>query len=295
MLYNESYAPMLGGLEPRALGGAFKEVWADVWTAIEPFVKTALSGEGTFSENLRLIMDRNGFEEETFWTFSYSPVYDDHGEIAGILNVTIETTQIVVSKRSQATMQRELVHRVKNSLAVTSAIVNQSLRSAVSLEEARDTISRRIQALGDAQSLLATSAAETDIGSVVKEALRPHIDRVGRAVANGSPLRISSEQAVGLSMAVYELATNAIKYGALSSEAGTISVNWEIQDDGTFRFKWQEAGGPEVQPPARNGFGSKLTNRIVGTYFSGQGATEYHPEGVRYELVGRLDVDKQHD
>lgn len=290
ILYNDAYAPLLGGREPTALGQPFQQVWSDVWDELKPFRESALSGEGTFAEDLRLIMTRNGFEEETFWTFSYSPLYDDDGIVAGLINVAVDSTPTVVARRSHEVMQRELLHRVKNSLAVTSAIVNQSLRKAKSMEEARQTVTSRIQALSQAQELLAASAAETDIDTVVRAALAPHIDRTDAVTISGPNLKVSVQQAIGLSMVVYELATNAIKYGAFTADSGTIAIAWTHDDDGSFGFHWREQGGPAVVAPSATGFGSVLTNRIVGSYFNGSASTEYHPDGLRYDLNGRLKV-----
>lgn len=288
ILYNDAYAPILGAREPGALGQPFADVWADVWDDVRPFADTALSGHGTFAEDLPLTMTRNGFEEETFWTFSYSPLFDDKGQVAGLINVAVDTTTTVKARRAQEVMQRELLHRVKNSLAVTSAIVSQSLRKARTMDEARETVTSRIHALSLAQELLASSASETDVETVVWAALAPHVHQPESVSVSGPALQVSAQQAIGLSMVVYELATNAIKYGAFSSEQGSVAIEWTIDATGAFGFSWREQGGPGVAPPKASGFGSVLTNRIVGTYFDGHAATEYHPEGVRYRLDGRL-------
>jgi two-component sensor histidine kinase len=286
LLYNDAYAPMLGEKERHALGAPFRRIWSDVWEEVKPFVDTALSGEGTFTENLHLVMNRNGYEEDTWWTFSYSPLYDDHGKVAGLINVTVDTTQLVLGRQAQHVLQRELMHRVKNALAVTGAVVTSTIRSATSLEEARETVASRIAALSLAQDLLNASGSDVDVGTLVAETLQPHLDRPTRAILSGPSVRVSSQQAVGLSLAIYELATNAIKYGALSTERGAIQISWEASPGHGFRFVWSERGGPLVAVPARSGFGSKLTNHIVASYFFGVGETEYAPEGLRYVLSG---------
>jgi two-component sensor histidine kinase len=288
MLYNDAYAPMLGAREPGALGQPFRAIWADVWDDVKPFVDQALRGEGTFAENLRLVMTRNGFEEETFFTFSYSPLFDDEGRVGGLINVTVETTAAVLAERTQQMLRRELVHRVKNSLAVTSSVVSATLRQAKSLDDARETIGRRIAALSDAQNLLNDEGDGAEVRAVVRSALRAHVDYEDRVELAGPVLRISAQQAIGLSLATYELATNAMKYGALSADKGKVYVEWSRTERNGFRFTWREAGGPPVTAPAHTGFGSRLTNRIVAAYFSGEGRTHYEPQGLRYELTGLL-------
>lgn len=288
LLYNDAYMPMLGAKEAGALGKPFKAIWAEVWDDLRPFVDKALSGEGTYAEDMRLVMTRNGFEEETFFTFSYSPLFDDEGIIRGLINVAVETTQTVLLQRSQKTLRRELVHRVKNSLAVTSSVVSATLRQADSLQDARETISRRISALADAQNLLDGDADGAAVESVVRSALQAWMDGEDRISVSGPHVRISAQQAIGLSLATYELATNAMKYGALSGPAGRIAIAWEQPARNRFRFVWRESDGPPVAAPGRTGFGSRLTNRIVPAYFSGEARTELHPQGLRYELTGML-------
>jgi two-component sensor histidine kinase len=294
-LFNDAYRPFLGQKLDGALGMPIERVWADVWDDIKPLVDEALAGRGTFSEALRLVMQRNGYDEETFWTFSYSPLRDDSGHIAGLIDVVVDATSVVLARREQdrrddaeKVLRHELVHRVKNSLAVTSAVVIASMRHASSLQEARDTIVQRIAALGQAQDILANAGDSAEVGEIVRAALASHMDGKGRASLSGPRVDISSQQAVGLSLAIYELATNAVKYGAFSNEFGNVAVRWETSGDDGFTFVWQEEGGPVVVPPQRSGFGSRLTNQIVGSYFSGQGVTTYDPAGLRFELKDRL-------
>jgi hypothetical protein len=102
MFYNDAYASFLGRKHPAALGRPLAEVWSDVWSDIEPFVGQALAGEPVWFEDFRLVMERNGYPEDTWWQFSYSPVRDDAGLIAGFLNVANETTSKVLAERRQA-------------------------------------------------------------------------------------------------------------------------------------------------------------------------------------------------
>ena len=98
-LYNDGYRPVFGQKHPWALGRPFKEVWSEIWDDIEPLVDTALSGEATWSENLHLVMERNGYPEDTWYTFSYSPLRDDGGAVAGMFCAGSETTEAVLAER----------------------------------------------------------------------------------------------------------------------------------------------------------------------------------------------------
>ena len=225
--------------------------------------------------------------------FVYQAMRDSHGKIFGIFVNGIDVTERHLSDITRDILHRELVHRIKNTLAITSAVVTASMRQAGSLEEARETIAARIDALGRSQSLLTRPQGEVQINELIQEALEPHIDDWARVTIRGPSVLLSAQQAVGLSLAVYELATNAIKYGALSVPDGRVSITWSINEENNFLFRWQESNGPAVQSPTRSGFGSRLTNRIVAAYFSGKGETTYNPAGLLFELEGILGNDTE--
>lgn len=288
ILYNDTYAPILGTKEAGALGRPFREVWHEVWDELKPLVDTALAGTGTWSEELPLILNRYGYDEQTYFTFSYSPLYDDAGQVAGLINVAVDATPTVVSRRDQQVLQRELVHRVKNTMAVVTAVVSSSLRHATNMDEARHNVGNRIAALGKAQELVSAQSDEADVAEIVRAGVSALMDSPDRICITGPRTALSAQQAVGLSLAIYELATNAAKYGALSRDDGQVDISWATGDDGSFQFTWVETGGPAVTPPTRSGFGSRLTNTIVASYFSGTGETHYHPTGIHFELRGSL-------
>lgn len=192
------------------------------------------------------------------------------------------------SDRRQRILQRELSHRMKNTLAMVQAVVTQSLRTAKSLDHAAHMATERIQALGRAQDMLTETNWETaDMREVVAAAIAPHLDGTERFIVAGPSAELSAQQAMGLALAIHELATNATKYGALSDAAGRISLTWEI-DDGTFHLEWRESGGPTVVAPTDKGFGSRLTERVVPTYFRGKASLSYPKDGLRYVLDGAI-------
>jgi PAS domain S-box-containing protein len=97
-LYNDPYAEILGAKHPKALGSRFEDIWAEIWTDISPLVDAALAGEATFHQNLPLVMNRKGFDEKTWFTFSYSPVHDEAGKVAGMFCAVAETTGQVLAE-----------------------------------------------------------------------------------------------------------------------------------------------------------------------------------------------------
>jgi PAS domain S-box-containing protein len=120
-LYNDGYRPIFGAKHPHAVGLPFREVWAEIWTDIEPLVTKALAGEATYHEDLHLVMERNGYPEDTWYTFSYSPVRDETGEIAGMFCACTETTQEVklrAALRAEQNRLRELFQQAPGFMAM---------------------------------------------------------------------------------------------------------------------------------------------------------------------------------
>ena len=183
----------------------------------------------------------------------------------------------------------EMAHRMKNTLAIVQSIVTQTFRQVSSLEEGRDAVEARLSALARAQNVLTQAhAGEVEIGEVVRSALAPHFGSDGkdRFSIDGPSVQLGSRQALGLSLGLHELATNAAKYGSLSHPNGAVSLEWSL-DGEAFSFAWTERGGPPVSTPTRSGFGSRLVERIVAAYFEGQGKLDFAPQGLQFRLNGR--------
>jgi len=120
-LYNDAYVDVLGGKHPAALGHAFEDIWAEIWDDVGPLARRALAGEATYFENLPLTMTRKGYEEQTYFTFSYSPLRDDDGTAAGMFCVCTETTATVLAERerlNEAERLRQLFHNAPGFMAV---------------------------------------------------------------------------------------------------------------------------------------------------------------------------------
>ncbi|MWV25326.1 PAS domain-containing protein [Methylobacterium sp. 2A] len=223
-----------------------------------------------------------------YWDVQVSPIPGAGGKPERILSISRDITDLKAAEEARAVLAQELAHRMKNSLAMVQAIVTQTLRQAKSMEEARTAVSQRLSALGRAQDILTRSNfTEADIHDVVATAIAPHRVAEERIAWSGPRLILTSQQALGLSLATHELATNAAKYGALSNETGRVVMCWRVEQ-GAFVFDWVETGGPPVVPPETRGFGSKLIERIVASYFDGQGRLDFDPPGIRFRLTGLI-------
>ena len=186
----------------------------------------------------------------------------------------------------------ELNHRVKNTLAILQAIAVQTFRSASKAE--REKFEGRLGALAEAHNLLSKEKWQgSDLQDVVDRVLQPYLlNSPERMRMAGPPVPLSPRLAVVLSMIVHEIATNAAKYGALSNEAGTIALDWEvITENGKpmLRLIWAEAGGPLVTAPVQRGFGSRLIERSARDQLGGEATVDFLPRGVVYTVSCTLE------
>lgn len=201
----------------------------------------------------------------------------------------IGTVRDITHRREAEAMQgilsAELQHRIKNTLAMVNAIASQTLKGEDILDR-RLAFSARLEALAQAHDMLTSSSWQgAPIQSVIESALTPHMSAEERFVIDGIHLDLSAKQALSMAMTIHELATNAVKYGALSVPGGTVRVAWttDAADEAgnrQFRFIWQESGGPPVEEPTRKGFGSRLITRVLAADFEGKVSIDYAPTGV---------------
>jgi two-component sensor histidine kinase/DNA-binding response OmpR family regulator len=189
-------------------------------------------------------------------------------------------------EEQQKLLLAELNHRVRNTLAIVQSIASQTLRHMETAESFRSGFEARIMALADAHNLLTESNwVGAHVRDVVGCVLNPYVgEDASRCVSEPSPdIRVGPNTAVSLVMALHELATNAAKYGALSSPAGRVIVGWElIRENGAarrLRVHWIESGGPEVKQPTRRGFGSRLLRGLAADA-GGEARVDFAPAGL---------------
>ena len=179
---------------------------------------------------------------------------------------------------------REMSHRVKNLLAVIQSIASRTLSGDRTLKEARAVLSDRIAALARAHSALVDGRWS---GAQLHELLQGELAPFGERVSMVGPrMRVNSQMAQNLAMAVHELATNATKYGALSVPDGLVRIRWRLHrkpnGERMFAFTWEESGGPPPPPDGKTGFGRVLLRRLMGSAIGGEPVIEHLPDGLRY-------------
>jgi two-component sensor histidine kinase len=181
-------------------------------------------------------------------------------------------------------LTRESAHRTKNLISVVDVIAHQT--AAKHPEDFVERFSDRMKALSANQDLLARSEGEgVEIGSLVHAQLGHFADAIGsRISADGPRLRVNSNAGQAIGLALHELATNAAKYGALSTEMGRVDIRWGV-DGETFTMSWAERGGPPVSAPQRRGFGSTVVTSLVKHTLNGEVQLDYAPSGLAWRLT----------
>lgn len=205
---------------------------------------------------------------------------DGEGRPVKMFGVMRDITEAKQAELRQRVLTHELAHRIKNILAIVSAIASRTLRDT-DLETARARLDQRLQALGRAHDIMNQARwRAAPLRAVVTAALAPF--PADRVAVDGPDVLIGPRRALSLALAVNELGTNSLKYGALSRSAGRVAVTWGRDADGPeLVWTWAESGGPPVIPPKRSGFGRFLIERVLGADFGGKVRIEFGPEGVR--------------
>lgn len=181
----------------------------------------------------------------------------------------------------QEVMINELNHRVKNTLAMIQSLARQSFSGSEPV--ALESFTERLVALSRAHDLLTERTwLNADLAEVVARTLGPYGER---ARFTGPPLSLTPNSAVTMSMILHEMATNAVKYGALSADEGLVEVHWTLDGDHSLTLIWRERGGPPVTAPGRDGFGSRLITASVQHEFGGQVQVEHLPQGLACTIV----------
>jgi len=169
--------------------------------------------------------------------------------------------------------------------------VQQSGRQASTAEALEQSLRGRLRAMAVAHEILATQQwGAAELQAVLRATLAPHVEgEADRLILDVQPLTVAPSMAQSLSLAMHELATNAIKYGAWSTPGGRVTLEGRADGEGGYRLTWTESGGPPVEPPTRKGFGSLLLSRAFAYETGGDAVPDWRPEGLRWviRLPGR--------
>jgi two-component sensor histidine kinase len=213
------------------------------------------------------------------------PVRDGMGRIIGAVSACYDVTDLRQAMNRQQILLDEINHRVKNTLAAVQSVARLSVLSATTINEYIVAFEQRLFALSAAYNLLTENNWEgVNLRTIVEQILAPYAD-AERVKIDGPVITLSPKLALAVAAAVQELATNAAKYGALSSARGRIEIWWAYQDDNYITFRWIETGGPLVHIPTRRGFGSKFIQEALAADTGWKVEVQYLPQGARCTFV----------
>lgn len=285
-LANHAYRRLIGEREiigrsvaeglPEVVEQGFVRLLNEVYRTGEPYIGR--------DERVALVSEETGELEDRFLDFIYQPIFDDAGVVRQIFVQGQDVTEEVAALERQQLLIDELNHRVKNTLAIVQSLATQSFREIDAFGQARQVFDARLRALALAHDLLTERSWQpaelaATLRGTVAAAVGAAMDRVE---ISGPKVLLAPHTSVSMALAMHELATNAVKYGALSDAHGRIDAAWHLQDeDGRSRLvlEWRESGGPRVSPPSRRGFGTRLIERsFMGE--KGDAALDYRPEGL---------------
>ncbi|MEE7490276.1 PAS domain S-box protein [Methylobacterium oryzae CBMB20] len=219
---------------------------------------------------------------------------DASGQAVRMIGAMLDITERKRAEEHQRLLTGELQHRVKNTLAMVQAVANQTFRNAADLDAARDAFSARLILLGRAHDILTRASwTEAPIADVVDGALAVHQGGAGTRIRVVGPgVLLAAKPALALALALHELATNAAKYGALSTAEGSVDLRWHVVHEAAeprFCLTWSEMGGPPIlAQPTRRGFGSRLIERSFAAEVGGEVRLNYAPTGLICRLEAPL-------
>jgi PAS domain S-box-containing protein len=218
-------------------------------------------------------------------SLTVSPVIDDSGKIIGASEIARDITEEKRREEQINLLAREAEHRTKNLLAIVQATVQ--LAQGRTTADLKAGIKGRLRALASIHALLAKSRwAGADLHQLVTEELSACC-QIGdtRTEIDGPELMLEPDKAEAMAMALHELATNSIKYGALSAPTGRLKIEWRTDSSHRFCFQWTETGGPRVKPPTHQGFGTSMMEGMISSQLGGEINFHWCEQGLVFEIV----------
>ncbi|SMH43243.1 PAS domain S-box protein [Azospirillum agricola] len=292
----------------RIANGPVMELIGKPWSEVEGHTDLELLDDKEqgrrIMETDRRIMDGGATEEleeivgqdergPRIWLSHKSAFRNEAGQVVGLVGTSIDLTSRKRAEEDRQLLVRELNHRVKNLFAVAVGMVAMTARTSAGVRDMADALTGRLLALARAHDLIrpaVTGETATTDGTTLLELMQavitPHLVKGSNSLhLDGPHVHAGAAAATSLALTLHELATNAAKYGALSSVQGTLTVSWLIEG-GALIVLWQESGGPAVQgPPSRRGFGSQLMHMSIASQLGGRISHEWCSAGLRVALL----------
>lgn len=206
------------------------------------------------------------------------------------VEVVLRHNEVMEEERHKADLRQrllneELNHRVKNILAVIRSLVGAPARDEQNIEDYVATLKGRIQALAHAHDQVIRGSGGGRIKTLLDAELMPYRDGGSKIEISGTDVVLESRAYAVAALVLHELATNAVKYGALSRPGGRLDITWSVPDGGDCEIRWRESGGPQISMPSRRGFGTALIDRSIPFDLGGKSTVRYAPTGLEADLA----------
>jgi PAS domain S-box-containing protein len=274
--WNEPHEAWVARMHPDDRG------WAEA-----AFKKAVADGAREYEAEYRIIRPSDGALR---WIKVLAEIdRDEVGRAVRLFGTHIDITERKQAEENVRLLMREVNHRAKNMLGLVQAVARQTV--ATNAKEFLQRFEERIAALAKSQDLLVKSEWKgVDLQALARSQLAHLQDAIDdrRIALAGPPVSLTAAAAQTIGMAFHELATNAAKYGALSTSNGLVALSWQIVSEAAgeprLRLTWVESGGPAVVPPTRRGFGSTITGRMAQMNLGGEATITYPASGLQWHL-----------
>lgn len=257
---------------------------------LETSMRRALAGEGNAIERLEYAIpdpaDRTRMTK-AWWRCRHNPLFNPDGSVGHVVQITENVTDLVRAEALKTAIGEELQHRVSNLLSLVDVVARRTAAQAETLPGFLERFNERLQAMARTHAyLIGSNWDRMSIRELVARQLQHgHDDLTGQMTIAGPEVLLGAGEAQALSMAIHELTTNSLKYGALKDAFGRLNVSWAPEGATGFRFDWEETVQGVVKPTERAGFGSVILDMIVPTQLGGRAMRELAPDGLRYALA----------
>lgn len=284
VLFNPAAQAMFGITADDALGQSLERFIPQEFRACHDQFIRRFREAGTTSRRMGALgavsaLRANGEAFPAEASISHVRIGEDH-------LATVILRDISERKRHEEARQllaREVDHRAKNALAVAQALV--SLTRAETIQDYAQAVKGRLAALARAHGLLSEGAWQgADLHRTISDELAAYA-KPGHSIVTGPVVRLTANAVQPLSLVMHELATNAVKHGALRHADGRITVEWSIESDRRLAISWTETGGPPVTPPSARGFGSRLLNDVIRKQLRGDLTLDWAAPGLRVTIL----------
>ena len=223
-----------------------------------------------------------------FWASGLMmPLLDADGQPQGFLNILRDRTEVQAAVERRELLMAEMSHRINNTFAIVQSVATQTRRHTETAAEFGTVFGARLGVLARSNDVLTRADwHDTPLRDVIESALAAHGGEPSRITFEGPSVLLGASLAAAVSLSFHELATNAVKYGALSVPVGQVQVSWTTGRTRKGACKvdvlWRERGGPTVEPPVRRGFGSNLLEKGIPS--GGTVKLDYQPEGLECHM-----------